>query len=675
MKNLFVILLFLPLLAFSQVYELEKDWKDLRTEKREFEKQLNKANSISPSSSSIYKLGVMYQAGYGVEVDIQKAIVLYKKAADALVFDSKAKQVSLHNVYDNKVTLLNFMYTTCTDVNGCPLATAVFHKLKKQLESNPEIGKQVNLLSVSFDPVNDTPEIMKLYGAGSDSDIVDWKFLTTDSEKSLDPLLKGYNQRIIKEYDEDGKYIGSISHILRVFLIDKEKNIRNIYSVSFLHPDLLLNDIRTLLHNKTNNGTQIIKTSSASSKSQLAEPGDYREGYTSKEFVSKTKSLRRSGKPADLLKIAQTRQLGLPELKLKDNQTLTQGKIQLGRKMFFDRRLSHTDTISCAICHVAEMGFAHNELRTAVGTEGRSVPRNAPTVLNTAFLSRLFHDARENTLEDQVWGPLLAHNEMDNPSPGYLINKIKAIPDYKGLFEKVYGKGPNMESISESLAAYQRSLVSGNSPFDQWYYGGRSNAISNKAKEGFEIFTGKGTCITCHTIKKEYALFTDEKLHNTGIGYEASMFKEPPTKKIILAPGVEIDVDTSSYADKKFDAHIVPNDLGLYAITQDPNDRWKFRTPSLRNVAITAPYMHNGSLSTLKDVVEFYNKGGIKNEVLSPLMFPLNLSESEVESVVEFLKTLTGSNIDELILDADAAPIGDVSLEDPNWFHDNKLNY
>ena len=130
-----------------------------------------------------------------------------------------------------------------------------------------------------------------------------------------------------------------------------------------------------------------------------------------------------------------------------------------------------------------------------------------------------------------------------------------------------------------------------------------------------------------------------------------------------------------------FKDEIIPNDLGLYTVTQDPNDRWKFRTPSLRNVAITAPYMHNGTRATLKDVVEFYNQGGIrevgkmKNDNISPLMFPLELSEKEVNQVVEFLKTLTGSNVNELILDAKAAPIGEISLDDPNWFHDNKPKY
>ena len=608
----------------------------------------------------------------------------YKAASNGDVIDVDGLTKSLHNIYDDKVVLLNFMYSTCTDINGCPLATAVFHKIKNILDKDPDIGEQLSMISLSFDPENDSPDVMKLYGDGTDSGAVDWKFLTTNSMDDLDPILNKYSKRIIKEYDDKGNYIGSISHILRVFLIDKEKNIRNIYSVSFLHSDVLINDVKTLLHPESKNGTTIVASTEniVPSGSSLARPGDAKEGYESGDYVTDAQELKRIGKSTDLYKIANSKILGLPKLKVTDGTNLTREKIALGRKMFFDRRLSHTDTISCAICHVPEMGFAHNELATAVGTEGRSVPRNSPTILNAALLNRLFHDGREHSLENQVWGPLLAHNEMANPAPGYLINKIKHIPDYDNLFEEAYGTGPSIDTISKAFSAYEYTLLSGNSAFDRWYYAGERNAISNSAKKGFKLFTGKAACITCHLIGDDYALFTDEKLHNTGMGFKASMHVEPPTKKVTLVPGLTIDIDTSSYRDNiAFKDEIAPNDLGLYTVTQDPNDRWKFRTAMLRNVEITGPYMHNGALQTLKDVVEFYNQGGVKqsgkmkNENLSPLMFPLNLSESEVDNIVEFLKTLTGSNVNELILDAKAAPIGEISLDDPNWFHENKPKY
>ena len=608
----------------------------------------------------------------------------YKPASNGNVIDADGLNKSLHDIYDDKIVLLNFMYSTCADINGCPLATAVFHKIKNILDKDPVIGKQVSMISLSFDPENDSPDVMKLYGDGTDSGLVDWKFLTTNSVKDLDPILDKYSQRIIKEYDEKGNYIGSISHILRVFLIDKDKKIRSIYSVSFLHSDVLINDIKTLLHPESQNGTVVVASTQnvVPAGSFLARPGDSKKGYESGDYVTDSQTLERVGQATDLYAIANSQILGLPELNMTKGTDLTREKIALGRKMFYDRRLSHTDTISCAICHVPEMGFAHNELATAVGTEGRSVPRNSPSLLNTALLSRLFHDAREHSLENQVWGPLLSHNEMANPSPGYLINKIRNIPDYENLFEEAYGTGPSIDTISKAFSAYEYTLLSGNSAFDRWYYGGERNAISNKAKEGFKLFSGKGACVTCHLVGEDSTLFTDEKLHNTGIGFKASMHVEPPTKQLTLVPGLTIEIDTSSYRNNvAFKDEIAPNDLGLYTVTQDPNDRWKFRTSGLRNVEITAPYMHNGSLQTLKEVVEFYNKGGIKtsgkmkNDNISPLMFPLSLSENEVENIVEFLKTLTGSNVNELILDAKAEPIGEISLEDPNWFHENKPKY
>ena len=183
----------------------------------------------------------------------------YPKATDGNVINHKGQDISLYDLYDNKITLINFMYTTCTDINGCPLATAVFHKIQQKVSKDPELSKHVRLLSLSFDPKNDTPDVMKLYATGTDKRLVDWQFLTSSSPELLDPILRGYQQRIVKEYDENGNYIGSISHILRVFLIDKEKNVRNIYSVSFLHPDLLINDIKTLLDPKTKNGTVIAR--------------------------------------------------------------------------------------------------------------------------------------------------------------------------------------------------------------------------------------------------------------------------------------------------------------------------------------------------------------------------------------------------------------------------------
>ncbi|MFT5352111.1 MAG: cytochrome c peroxidase, partial [Gammaproteobacteria bacterium] len=323
---------------------------------------------------------------------------------------------------------------------------------------------------------------------------------------------------------------------------------------------------------------------------------------------------------------------------------------------FYDRRLSHNNTFSCAMCHIPEQGFGSNELATAVGIEGRTVRRNAPTLYNIAYAKSLFHDARENSLEQQIWGPLLAHNEMANPSVGRVIEKIKSIPEYSEQFEKAFeGQAPDMKNLGEAIASYERTLVSANSNFDRWFYAKEKKAMNAEATAGYYLFIGKGHCASCHTIEKKHALFTDDKLHNTGIGFARSMQKDPPTRKVLVAPGTWLSIDNNVVADS---SEPKPNDLGYYEISGNPDDRWKYRTPTLRNISLTSPYMHDGSLSSLKEVVAFYNGGGISNELLDPAIQPLNLSQIEMEQLLAFLNNLTGDNVDIIISDAFAAPVG-----------------
>jgi len=292
-------------------------------------------------------------------------------------------------------------------------------------------------------------------------------------------------------------------------------------------------------------------------------------------------------------------------------------------------------------------------------------------IYNSAYLVKIFHDAREDTLEQQVWAPFLARNEMANPSIGYVINKIKGIPEYDGLFEKAFnGRGPTMETVGMALANYQRALNSADSSFDRWHFGGEEDAVSDQVKRGFKLFTGKGACSACHLIHEDHALFTDNLLHNTGLGYQASMGVTSKTTRVQLAPGVFTDLDNEVI---KRVSRPKANDVGRYEVTENPNDRWKFRTPTLRNVSLTAPYMHDGSLLSLREVVEFYNQGGIPNELLSPLIKPLGLNDEEIDNLVAFMNSLTGSNVGVLVADAFAAPIGDISEDDPNWAHENKI--
>ena len=387
-------------------------------------------------------------------------------------------------------------------------------------------------------------------------------------------------------------------------------------------------------------------------------PGDVRTGYESTAYETKSISvLQRKGKPADLLRVLQSPPLGLPPVPVPKDNLVTWEKVQLGRKLFFDRRLSLNETMSCGMCHIPEQGFTNNELTTAVGIEGRTVRRNAPTIYNVAYFSNIFHDGREIRLEYQIWGPMLASNEMANPSIGYVVEKIRRLPDYKELFESAFaGRGPGIETIGMAIASYERTIVSGNSPFDRWYFGKTESALTEPAKQGFRLFKGKAGCVACHTIQNNYALFTDDAFHNTGLGWQVAAGGDPAEIPVQIAPGIKILVPSKVINSV---GEPPPSDLGRYEVTQDPADRWRYKTPTLRNVALTAPFMHNGVFGTLMEVVSFYNKGGIPNPQLDTFILPLGLTDNEMENIVVFLESLTGDNVETLVRDAFAAPIGD----------------
>ncbi len=304
--------------------------------------------------------------------------------------------------------------------------------------------------------------------------------------------------------------------------------------------------------------------------------------------------------------------LGLPPVPQPKDNIATKEKIILGRKLFFDRRLSRGNTLSCAMCHIPDQGFGNDKIPTTVGFPGRFLRRNAPTIFNVAYQRNMFHDGRDNKLETQIFGPFLSPEEMANPSVGWLLQTIGGLEDYWGMFEKAFGEPVNARTLGHALAAYQRTILSANAPFDKWQYGNKKNALSKLAVEGLLLFKGKAGCSRCHVIKKDSALFTDQKFHLTGIGTDSK------------------------------------NDLGRMEVTGLESDRHRFKTPGLRNIAITGPYMHDGSLTTLTEVVSFYNKGSAKT------LPPLKLNQREKKALVEFLENLTGDNVNELINDAQA---------------------
>ena len=385
---------------------------------------------------------------------------------------------------------------------------------------------------------------------------------------------------------------------------------------------------------------------------------DSRVGYESQAYVTDSKGVIVSlGQRQPLHRLSETPPLGLPRLA----SPLQASEINLGRKLFFDRRLSVNETLSCAMCHIPEQGFTQNELATPVGHLGKGVRRNVPSLYNVAYTNALFLDGRETSLEDQIWSPLLAVNEMANPSREAVLRKLASNADYRKQFNAVYPAGMTEESVGRALAAYQRALLSADSPFDRWYFGDQISAGGSGelgafypplAEVGFAVFQEKG-CASCHRLNKTDALFTDSQFHNTGTGFARyGRALRPP--KVQLAPGVyvvpTVDAETETFTDE-----------GRYEVTGDPADRWRYRTPSLRNVALTAPYMHDGSLPTLESVVRFYAGGGGGDPKQDPRISRLKLLQEEQSALVAFLATLTSDHVDTLVSDARSVAIGERS--------------
>ena len=318
-------------------------------------------------------------------------------------------------------------------------------------------------------------------------------------------------------------------------------------------------------------------------------------------------------------------------------------QVELGRKLFFDRRLSFNGVMSCAMCHVPEEGFTSNASKTAVGIEGKSLRRNTPSLLNVAWQGLLFHDGREISLATQAWMPLLHPDEMANPSIGFVLQRIRALPDYDGLFERAFaGAGPGMESLGAALAAFEATLIAGDSRFDRWRYGGDAAALTEREQAGFRIFTGKGRCSGCHVIGEKSALFADGGFHVTGAGH----FEAAGGAIVVpLAPGVQTVLQGKHLAG--FAENVAP-DLGRFEITLDPADRFAFKTPTLRNVARTAPYMHDGTLATLEAVVDFYDRGGGDLGDKDARIAPIGLSADDKQALVAFLRALDGAQLDAL---------------------------
>ena len=302
--------------------------------------------------------------------------------------------------------------------------------------------------------------------------------------------------------------------------------------------------------------------------------------------------------------------LGLPAVPIPADNSPTADTIALGRRLYYDRQLSGDNTVACVNCHNPALYFADGR-PVSLGVNGKTGTRNAPTVLNAAYQPVQFWDGRATSLEDQAGGPIQNPIEMNQPHD-VMVAKIGKLTDYQSAFDKAFGKGPiTVLKVEKAIASFERTLLSGNSPFDRYQYGGDKTAISASAIRGLAIFRDKtkGNCVTCHTIEDKSALFSDGKFHNLGVGLDAN-------------------------GDIK--------DQGRYDETHLDADRGAFRTPTLRNIAKTGPYMHDGSLKTLKDVVDFYVGGGTSNPYRDKEIRELKLSGPERADLVAFLESLTG---------------------------------
>ncbi|WP_181180188.1 cytochrome-c peroxidase [Candidatus Thermokryptus mobilis] len=332
--------------------------------------------------------------------------------------------------------------------------------------------------------------------------------------------------------------------------------------------------------------------------------------------------------------------LGIPrdiwEIFVPPDNPITPEKVELGRKLYFDKRLSVDNTVSCATCHDPKFAFTDGK-KVSEGVKGQKGARNAPTVLNAMFYEEQFWDGRAKTLEEQAKQPIINPIEMGMPDHDAVVKKLKGIPEYVDAFKKVFGGEITIDRIAQAIAAFERTLLTGNSPFDR-FIAGDQNAISESAKRGWQLFQGKARCITCHEFNRSNPFFTDNKYHNIGVAMNQEGFAE-------LARKAELLVKEGKLDQRKLDELALNpaySELGRFLVTFNPKDIGAFKTPTLRNVELTAPYMHDGSEATLLDVIEFYNRGGNENPNLSGEMRPLNLTDQEKQDLVEFLKSLTG---------------------------------
>jgi len=287
---------------------------------------------------------------------------------------------------------------------------------------------------------------------------------------------------------------------------------------------------------------------------------------------------------------------GLPPVPVPLDNPLSAAKIELGKQLYFDRRLSGDNTVSCADCHDPAKGWSNAE-NFATGVRGQKGGRNAPTIINSAYFPLQFWDGRSELLEGQALGPIQNPIEMDHKIED-CVKKLNGIAGYKKQFQAVFQSDATPDAVAKAIAAFERTVLSGDAPYDRYQEGDKS-ALTKPAERGMELFFGKARCSACHSGPN----FSDAAFHNIGVGMDK---KEP--------------------------------DEGRKVVSKLEGDRGAFKTPGLRDIDKSAPYMHDGSQKTLEEVVEHYNKGGIPNPQLDEEIFPLELTAQEKADLVTFMK-------------------------------------
>jgi cytochrome c peroxidase len=324
--------------------------------------------------------------------------------------------------------------------------------------------------------------------------------------------------------------------------------------------------------------------------------------------------------------------------------SLRPARVALGQKLFFEPRLSGNGTVACATCHDPARGFTDGR-PVSIGIHGRVGQRNAPTILNALYSKTQFWDGRVATLEQQAALPITNPFEMGSASVAEAVSRISGDKDYQARFMQAFGRGVNEEDLLSAIAAYERTLASFDAGFDH-FIAGEANAISDSAKRGWELFNTKARCHLCHALtdnQRDATLFIDNDFHNIGIGiirHHVAPLAQQAERE--LAQGHLPAIDTAAITSEM-------SVLGRFLVTRKQSDIASFKTPGLRNLLVTGPYFHDGSMQTLWDVMDHYNKGdGITDPWLDKDMQPLALSESEIDDVVAFLASLTSPQYKEV---------------------------